>query len=150
MQMQTKASKGSCRLDRRKCPLQCSESSTESSRAEQRSRLSYRAVVGLAAAPRPGGWFIPTALSCVDGGCGAVSNCSAGRPGTYRRPGWTRTRSAATRCTTARELQWPWWCCRWISHHFGSSVWVGLQRPRISVWAHRRMFDKSYASPPGS
>ncbi|PTB46813.1 hypothetical protein M441DRAFT_64072 [Trichoderma asperellum CBS 433.97] len=81
MQMQTKASKGSCRLDRRKCPLQCSESSTESSRAEQRSRLSYRAVVGLAAAPRPG--------------CGAVSNCSAGRPGTYRRPGWTRTSTRA-------------------------------------------------------
>lgn len=41
MQMQTKASKGSCRLDRRKCPLQCSESSTESieSRAEQRSAV---------------------------------------------------------------------------------------------------------------
>lgn len=33
-------------------------------------------------------------------GCGAVSNCSAGRPGTYRRPGWTRTRSAATRCNS--------------------------------------------------
>lgn len=31
-------------------------------------------------------------------GCGAVSNDSAGRPGTYRRPGWTRTRAAAARC----------------------------------------------------
>lgn len=57
-------------------------------------------------------------------GCGAVSNGSAGRPGTYRRPGWTRTRAAASRCTTARELQRLWQCWWWISRHFGSSVWT--------------------------
>ncbi|EHK40907.1 uncharacterized protein TrAtP1_004286 [Trichoderma atroviride] len=36
---------------------------------------------------------------CVDRGAeAAVSNGGAGRPGTYRRPGWTRTRAAARRC----------------------------------------------------
>ncbi|KAM0462469.1 hypothetical protein ACHAPV_003946 [Trichoderma viride] len=92
---------------------------------------------------------------CVDRGAEAAVRCpmaaqdalgpTDGRDG----QGQGLLQVAASRCTIARELQRPWQCWWWISHHSGSSVWVGLQRPRIAVWAHRRMFDHSYASPPG-